>query len=149
MDCPADITSHEVMCPYRRWGKVCNCRVGLWKDDVAYSPAIDSVHSHEVRGKATMDRAINTTLAEMDVNATLAERGKRYGDFTNHARITQALKAAMVDSPNWKTLSQDKKEALDMIVHKIARILNGDPNYKDSWHDIVGYAKLAEDRCKE
>lgn len=35
-----------------------------------------------------------------------------------------------------------------MIAHKIGRILNGDPNYRDSWDDIAGYAKLAADRCK-
>jgi hypothetical protein len=32
-----------------------------------------------------------------------------------------------------------------MISHKIARILNGDPCYHDSWHDIVGFAKLVAD----
>lgn len=31
-----------------------------------------------------------------------------------------------------------------MIVHKIGRILNGDPNYADSWHDIAGYATLID-----
>ena len=29
-----------------------------------------------------------------------------------------------------------------MIAHKIGRILNGDPNYADSWVDIAGYAQL-------
>src|SRR5690606_10084595 len=29
---------------------------------------------------------------------------------------------------------------------KIARILIGDPNYADNWHDIQGYAKLVEER---
>jgi hypothetical protein len=32
-----------------------------------------------------------------------------------------------------------------MILHKIARIVNGDSNYADSWHDIGGYAKLVVD----
>ena len=50
----------------------------------------------------------------------------------------------MVDAPNWKELSDDKIEALDMCAHKIGRILNGDPSYKDSWTDIIGYAKLVE-----
>jgi len=31
-----------------------------------------------------------------------------------------------------------------MIAHKIGRILNGDPDYQDSWHDIIGYARLVE-----
>ena len=33
-----------------------------------------------------------------------------------------------------------------MIVHKIARILAGDPNHADHWHDIAGYAILVEER---
>jgi len=36
-----------------------------------------------------------------------------------------------------------------MICHKISRIVNGDPNYKDSWHDIIGYAKLIEDKLED
>ena len=29
-----------------------------------------------------------------------------------------------------------------MILHKIGRILAGDPNHKDHWVDIAGYANL-------
>lgn len=80
------------------------------------------------------------------IDATLAERGARYGDFAEHARITQAIKRACVDTPNWSTLPDDMREAIDMIAHKLGRILNGDPTYADSWHDIIGYTKLVEDR---
>lgn len=80
-----------------------------------------------------------------DIAATLAERGTRYGTFAEHARISQNLKAAMVDSPNWAKLRPDQKEALEMNAHKTARILNGDPDYHDSWHDITGYTKLVAD----
>jgi len=83
--------------------------------------------------------------AENDVAATLAARGERYGAFTGHADVTQRLKAAMATGKNWGRLAPDAKEALEMIVHKIGRILNGDPKYADSWHDIAGYAKLVED----
>lgn len=82
------------------------------------------------------------------ISGTLAERGSRYGEFLEHARITQAIKAAMGDSPNWEGLAVDQREALEMIAHKAGRILNGDPNYHDSWHDIVGYAKLVADRLE-
>lgn len=78
------------------------------------------------------------------IDNTLEERGNRYGDFAGHARITQNLKRAMRDSPNWEALSDDKKEALEMVAHKIGRILNGDPYYADSWHDIIGYTRLVE-----
>lgn len=76
------------------------------------------------------------------IDQTLAERGSRYGDFSEHARITQAIKAAMVDSPNWNSLPPNMKEALEMNAHKVGRILNGDPFYKDSWVDIIGYTEL-------
>ena len=81
-----------------------------------------------------------------DIDATLAERGSRYGSFDEHARITQAIKAAMADSPNWGEMPPDMREALEMVAHKIGRILNGDPAYHDSWHDIIGYTKLVADR---
>jgi hypothetical protein len=79
------------------------------------------------------------------IEATLQARGKRYGKFVDHARITQNIKRAMQDSPNWEELSDSQKECLEMVAHKIGRILNGDPNYHDSWHDIVGYTKLVAD----
>lgn len=84
-----------------------------------------------------------------DIVATLTERGKRYGKFTGHARVTQELKRvlwnALADKPE---LADDQKEALDMICHKLGRIVNGDPNYADSWVDIAGYAKLVSDRLE-
>lgn len=80
------------------------------------------------------------------IDATLADRGTRYGSFVGHSCVTQGIKRAMATGSNWPVLEADQKEALEMIAHKIGRILNGDPNYHDSWHDIVGYAKLVADR---
>lgn len=81
------------------------------------------------------------------VENTLAERGGRYGDFRDQGRITQNLKQAMRQGTNFDAMTPDKKEALDMIASKISRILNGDSEYWDSWHDIAGYATLAEKNC--
>ncbi len=78
------------------------------------------------------------------IQAVLQQRGQRYGEFPEHARITQNIKRAMADSPNWTSLSDPQKESLEMLAHKIGRILNGDPNYKDSWTDIIGYTRLIE-----
>ena len=35
-------------------------------------------------------------------------------------------------------------QALDLIATKLARIITGDPDYSDNWHDIAGYATLVE-----
>lgn len=97
--------------------------------------------------------AKRTTLHGID--ATLAERGARYGDFSDHADLAQKLQDVMrtwaPGTPScigWGKLSPVQKQALTVIADKIARILSGDPYYADNWHDIQGYAKLAEDRIE-
>ena len=82
--------------------------------------------------------------------AILTERGLRYGPFPRHARIAQELKRVMNDAiaSRARVLADDQQEALEMICHKIARILNGDPDYADSWRDIAGYATLVADRLE-
>lgn len=84
------------------------------------------------------------------IDAILTERGSRYGPFLSHAMITQELKSTFEHHINGlgKALMPDQKEALDMIAHKIGRIINGDPDYIDSWDDIAGYAKLVADRLR-
>lgn len=72
----------------------------------------------------------------------ITERGTRYGKFKDGADIMQSLKDTMRDVYGWNNLTESQKEALDMIQHKIGRILNGDPTYDDSWKDIAGYATL-------
>lgn len=83
------------------------------------------------------------------IDTTLTERGTRYGEFPKHAAITQGIKSVMQRTPNWEKLHHDQKEALEMVAHKVGRILNGDPNYIDSWHDIIGYTRLVEQRLEK
>ena len=78
------------------------------------------------------------------VDDTLKERGNRYGEFKSHADLSRQLKQVMAATGGWENLSPPAKEALDMIQHKVARILNGDPNYIDNWRDIQGFARLVE-----
>jgi hypothetical protein len=87
-------------------------------------------------------------MSQDTITKTLAERGGRYGIFMHHAEVTQTLKTVIRQelAARNKSLDDDQAEALDMICHKIARIVNGDPNYVDSWVDIAGYAKLVADR---
>lgn len=77
-----------------------------------------------------------------ETEALITERGSRYGKFKDGADIMQSLKDTMRDVDGWNNLTASQKEALDMIQHKIGRILNGDPTYDDSWKDIAGYATL-------
>lgn len=81
----------------------------------------------------------------MNIEETLSERGQRYGVFKRHAEISQQLKE-VISSYQTKVLAADQQEALEMICHKIGRIINGDPDFADSWHDIAGYAQLVAER---
>ena len=84
----------------------------------------------------------------MSIENTLAERGSRYGDFKDHAGIAQSIKRGMMCA-GMDDLPDMHRQALEVIADKIARILSGDPNYADNWHDIQGYAKLVEDRLPQ
>ncbi len=83
-----------------------------------------------------------------NVDKTLDGRGNEHGEFMDHACIAQELKISMRrhNKRKWIQLDPDMREALEMIQHKVARILNGNPKHIDSWHDIQGYARLVERR---
>lgn len=86
----------------------------------------------------------------MEVEKILEERGSRYGPFITHAAVTQQLKEVVFKHlfNRGKVLAPDQQEALDMIMHKVGRIVNGDPDYDDSWTDIAGYAQLVAERLR-
>ena len=81
-------------------------------------------------------------IVNPEIQDVLQERETKYGPFDNHALITQQLKWVMGSQKGYGRLNVSQRESLDMIAHKIGRILNGDPNYADSWVDIAGYAQL-------
>lgn len=86
----------------------------------------------------------------MNIDKTLEERGSKYGPFIGHAEVTQRLKNCIHNElvVRQKRMAPDQQEALDMICHKIGRIINGDADYDDSWIDIAGYAQLVANRLQ-
>ena len=90
--------------------------------------------------------AATVQAAKETIDTLLDDRGETYGPFLTHALITQQIKCAMSQTDKWNDLAVDQAEALEMIAHKIGRIVNGNPDYIDSWVDIAGYAKLVADR---
>lgn len=84
--------------------------------------------------------SLKPVVAKNAIGEILEERGSRYGSFEDNATTSQELKVFLDKSE--APLSYVQREALEMIFHKISRILNGDPDYDDSWRDIAGYAEL-------
>ncbi len=77
------------------------------------------------------------------ITDTLNEREKVYGDFGRLAQAAQAFKSVCRASPSWMTMTATQREAAEMIMLKMVRVLYGDPLHFDTWHDIAGYATLA------
>jgi hypothetical protein len=95
--------------------------------------------------QAVLDRKTETS-----VDGTLDARAQDYGTFKDGAALMQGIKRLLADHARVhdKTFADDQWEALEMIVHKIARIVNGNPDKVDSWVDIAGYATLIADRLQ-
>lgn len=82
------------------------------------------------------------------VKEMLEERGTKYGNYLEQTKISEALTDVMSENGRVWDMEADQKDALGMIAVKIARILNGDPDYADNWKDIAGYATLVAERLE-
>jgi hypothetical protein len=80
----------------------------------------------------------------MSVEKTLEVRGSKYGTMENNANVTQLLMRVLKTGTSYESLDDMHLEVLHMIMHKISRMVNGDPDYVDNPHDIAGYAVLLE-----
>ena len=84
------------------------------------------------------------------VDDVLDQRALDYGAFKDGAALMQSIKRTLAEhaQKHGKTFADDQWEALEMIVHKIGRIVNGNPDKVDHWTDIAGYATLVADRLQ-
>jgi hypothetical protein len=94
--------------------------------------------------------ARNFAFKGTPVDETLDARAQDYGTFKDGAALMQGIKRLISEHARVhdKTFADDQWEALEMIVHKIGRIVNGNPDKVDSWVDIAGYATLIADRLQ-
>lgn len=89
------------------------------------------------------------------VSSILNQREGQYGPYSKVAWLSQSLKrltgliSGTSDIRCYHKLSDVQREALEMIISKIARIAVGDPNHVDSWDDIAGYATLAANQTRK
>jgi len=82
-----------------------------------------------------------------EIRMVLEERERTYGSFKIQAQLSQGLKEIIMpmldDDPEYL------REGMEMILHKIARIANGDVKYLDSYVDIIGYTQLIIDEIEK
>lgn len=90
----------------------------------------------------TASETSNPTIKE-----TLNQRQSQYGSFEDVAMITEQM-VDIMRKGYYENLAYNQKMALYMICSKMARIVNGDSNFIESWHDIAGYATLMENELR-
>jgi hypothetical protein len=74
----------------------------------------------------------------------IPNRDEQHGGMEAVGSLSQSLKIPIHHGTNWPLLTPGEREALDMIAHKIARILSGaDPHDPQHWEDVAGYAHAA------
>jgi hypothetical protein len=116
--------------------------------DDAFGISLKDVPDHPSEELTRKAIAAAKELSKTD--SILDTRAMEYGTFADGAALMQAIKRTMAAHAqrHRKTFADDQWEALEMIVHKMARIINGNPDNVDSWRDIAGYAVLIADRLE-
>ncbi len=102
----------------------------------------------KIKGPVERDEARGGGQTD-EIGAILAERGNTHGDFVVQAWVAQELKACVENGPNWILMTADKREAIHMILHKVSRVVCGNPDFKDTWDDIQGYARLISNKLSD
>lgn len=82
----------------------------------------------------------------MERDQLLQEREKTHGSFKQNAEIQQKLLSILKDH-NLQNFIPAQRTAVELICLKLARAMSN-PNYKDNWDDIAGYAKLGSEACE-
>lgn len=80
-----------------------------------------------------------------EVKDILKARGEKYGTIKDNAHVAQEIMYALDRTNCLQKLSDVQMYAITMIATKLSRIVNGDPDYLDSWNDIAGYSTLVVD----
>lgn len=91
--------------------------------------------------------------SKTSLDDTLETRGKQYGKYVDVAQIAQMIKFYLQQGCRWPHMDLCEKESMDLIATKLARLVclpmsSTEVPLLDSWHDIQGYAKLAEDHLR-
>jgi len=87
-------------------------------------------------------------LMPSNLSELIADREATHGDYFVNTTVMQRTKDLWRGAGGWDKLTPAQRESLEMIAHKVGRILGGDPNHKDHWLDVAGYAKLVADKLR-
>lgn len=148
IDCSANRIFGGFGCPLR--GDDGSCTGGLTKVRMAREFIRSNEKSEQSECQPQGEIVASSEDCRSNLEEILAVRKENYGSFEDHSLISQRLKNVIASSRDRnRPFEADVAEALEMICHKIARIVNGRNDYADSWYDIAGYATLIANRINK
>lgn len=119
-------------------------RLGITPEQIAQAGLADGTVQYDDERVPVSDEV----QTEAEIDEVLNARAKNYGKFIEGAEIMQMTKRLVHNyiEQRGTAMAFDQLEAIDMIIHKLGRIINGNPDHLDNWVDIAGYATLVVDR---
>jgi hypothetical protein len=82
----------------------------------------------------------------VDVRLVIRSREAAHGDLAIYAALLIRLQAVVRDGPNWAKLGDTSKVAIDELLRALTGALVGDPDLRDHYDAIAGYATSAAER---
>lgn len=93
--------------------------------------------------KKEMDQAVAEAYKAKPIrDKILTTHEATHGNYSRTAECAQTLKTVFRSQEGYANLTAVQRESLDLTCTKWARILCGNPDFKDHWDDLAGYAKL-------
>lgn len=123
--------------PPKAWTKPKTLEDWPWDQDLG-KPHIDINIPLDCRPPSEVH--LFETRQQMAQSDLLRERERTHGDYGTKCTIIMDI--LRVIECHRGGLSDIQNVSLDMIIHKMGRILAGDADYPDHWRDISGYALL-------
>lgn len=116
-------------------------------------PCCGTLHHLPHKDGCMMNNELNGGDFKETLDETMDERGNRYGDFGEIARLSEKIQNLIFEQDERSFIESQmnpaQREAVRQISTKLARAACGDADYPDNWHDIQGYGRLAEEYCKK
>jgi hypothetical protein len=115
----------------------------IWQKTMVGEPPVEPADRADAKGDGrpvSEGRTYPTSPEDI-----LSARARTHGDYAAMAKTFEALSDVMNAACPLKQTTPGQRFAIFMILVKLARIANGDPDYADHWDDVAGYARLGRD----
>ena len=82
----------------------------------------------------------------VDIRLVIRSREAAHGDLAVYASLLRRFQEVARDGPNWSKVGDTHKVAIDEMLRALTGALCGDPDLRDHYDTLSGYATSAAER---